>query len=133
MLDILADRTRLMQILMNLGSNAIKYNRPGGRVTIAAAALDDATVRVTVTDTGIGIPLDRQDPGAPARQCLADQAVSRADVHHQVPVSRTGAIHERIDRAAVDEEVLAEHTAPDGSVRHAPSVAAVGERPGRAP
>jgi PAS domain S-box-containing protein len=56
-----ADRTRFAQIVMNFGSNAIKYNRPGGSVTLVASAVSPATLRVTVTDTGVGIPLDKQD------------------------------------------------------------------------
>lgn len=56
---VLADRTRLSQILMNLGSNAIKYNRPNGQVRFAAAVRDQRA-RVTVSDTGFGIPLDQQ-------------------------------------------------------------------------
>ncbi|MFO0554513.1 MAG: ATP-binding protein [Polyangiaceae bacterium] len=58
---VLADRTRLLQILMNLGSNAIKYNRPEGTVTIEVEPSADRRVRVTVADTGLGIPLDKQD------------------------------------------------------------------------
>ncbi len=54
-----ADRTRLIQILMNFGTNAVKYNRPDGRV-VFSTTLVDAGVRVTVTDTGIGVPLDKQ-------------------------------------------------------------------------
>ncbi|HEU4579464.1 MAG TPA: ATP-binding protein [Polyangiaceae bacterium] len=56
---VAADRTRFAQILMNLGSNAIKYNRPNGDVVFSVAAQDDL-LRVTVKDTGIGIPLDKQ-------------------------------------------------------------------------
>ncbi len=55
-----ADRTRISQILMNLGSNAIKYNRPAGRVTFTVSAHGER-VRVAVRDTGIGIPADKQD------------------------------------------------------------------------
>jgi PAS domain S-box-containing protein len=55
-----ADRTRFAQIVMNFGSNAIKYNRQGGTVTLRASVLNDAKVRVTVTDTGVGVPLDKQ-------------------------------------------------------------------------
>jgi signal transduction histidine kinase len=58
--DIAADRWRLLQILRNLVSNAIKYNRPGGTVRIGAAAAEDGIVRLTVEDTGIGIPMERQ-------------------------------------------------------------------------
>ena len=57
---VTADRTRLSQILMNFGSNAIKYGRPGGHVTFQVAD-EDNTVRITVIDDGIGIPLDKRD------------------------------------------------------------------------
>lgn len=50
-----ADRQRLSQILINLLSNAIKYNRPSGSVSVAVTGTDAATVRIAVTDTGIGI------------------------------------------------------------------------------
>jgi PAS domain S-box-containing protein len=56
-----ADRTRFMQIVMNFGSNAIKYNRPGGAVMLRASRGGTDCVRVTVTDTGMGIPVDKQD------------------------------------------------------------------------
>jgi len=52
---VTADRTRFVQILMNYGSNAIKYNRPNGRVTFGASASEGDRIRVTVTDTGMGI------------------------------------------------------------------------------
>ena len=51
-----ADRTRLAQILMNFGSNAIKYGRTRGHVTFSVQRMDDA-LRVTVRDDGIGIPV----------------------------------------------------------------------------
>src|SRR6202012_5029477 len=50
---------RFAQILMNLGSNAIKYNRDGGAVKIAASQPDENIVRILVSDTGIGIPEDK--------------------------------------------------------------------------
>jgi signal transduction histidine kinase/ActR/RegA family two-component response regulator len=55
-----ADRTRLLQVLMNLGNNALKYNEKGGRLTFSATAVDGRTVRLSVADTGRGIPLERQ-------------------------------------------------------------------------
>jgi CheY-like chemotaxis protein len=55
-----ADRVRFAQVLMNFGSNAIKYNRQGGKVTLAVSQPDASHIRVTVTDTGIGIPADKQ-------------------------------------------------------------------------
>ena len=53
------DRVRLAQILINLGSNAIKYNLPHGTVRFSYEQLDDK-VRILVTDTGVGIAVDRQ-------------------------------------------------------------------------
>lgn len=49
-----ADRQRLNQILLNLMSNAVKYNRDGGRVTVSCEDRD-ARVRISVSDTGAGI------------------------------------------------------------------------------
>ncbi len=48
-----ADDVRL--VLANLVDNAVKYNRPGGRVTVSAA-VEGERVRIEVRDTGIGIP-----------------------------------------------------------------------------
>jgi PAS domain S-box-containing protein len=58
---VVADRTRLAQILMNFGSNAIKYGKHGGQVQFTLAEPDPATVRITVIDDGIGIPADKRD------------------------------------------------------------------------
>jgi PAS domain S-box-containing protein len=57
---VAVDRTRYAQILMNFGSNAVKYNRLGGNVTFVATVPDPARVRVSVVDTGMGIPADKQ-------------------------------------------------------------------------
>ena len=51
------DRDRIRQVLVNLVHNAIKFNRPGGIVTISTR-LDKAAVIVSVSDTGVGIPKD---------------------------------------------------------------------------
>ncbi len=51
-----ADRKRLMQVFLNLLSNAVKYNRPGGQVSIECEETEDDMIRVSVTDTGLGIP-----------------------------------------------------------------------------
>lgn len=55
----LADRIRLMQVLVNLASNAIKYNRTGGAVTFRLEASRRGWIRVSVEDTGRGIPTER--------------------------------------------------------------------------
>ncbi len=56
---ITADRTRFAQILMNYGSNAIKYGRRGGRATIAVSMPEDGVVRICVADNGVGIPREQ--------------------------------------------------------------------------
>ncbi|HEX2677603.1 MAG TPA: PAS domain S-box protein, partial [Polyangiales bacterium] len=58
--SVSADPLRLAQVLMNFGSNAIKYNRPGGKVTFVVSAPDPEHVRIAVRDTGHGIAADRQ-------------------------------------------------------------------------
>ncbi|HET7540617.1 MAG TPA: PAS domain S-box protein [Polyangiaceae bacterium] len=57
---VIADRTRFAQILMNFGSNALKYGRAGGQARFIVSR-HGALVRLTVSDTGVGIPLDKQD------------------------------------------------------------------------
>ncbi|HVY28932.1 MAG TPA: PAS domain S-box protein [Polyangiaceae bacterium] len=58
--QVRADRTRFKQILLNFGSNAVKYGRSGGRVEIRVGRADQR-LRLSVTDDGIGIPLEKQD------------------------------------------------------------------------
>ena len=74
-LEVNADGSRLAQVLVNLISNAIKYNVPGGQIRITAERRDHLAV-ITVVDDGIGI----------SREALesifelfvqADQSVSR--------------------------------------------------------
>ena len=51
-------RFRLEQVMINLLDNAVKFNRPDGEVTIECGYTDKGLVRVSVADTGIGIPSD---------------------------------------------------------------------------
>src|SRR5574338_919215 len=50
-----ADRDKIKQVLLNLISNAIKYNRPNGSVLVSAT-YDENDQSITVQDTGMGIP-----------------------------------------------------------------------------
>jgi signal transduction histidine kinase/ActR/RegA family two-component response regulator len=59
--EVLADRTRFAQILINFGSNAIKYGKPNGTARVRAEVTDTTRMRVVVIDDGIGIPLDKQE------------------------------------------------------------------------
>lgn len=52
--SILADRLRLSQIFNNLLSNAVKFTTPGGSITVTLERAS-GEVRVTITDTGLGI------------------------------------------------------------------------------
>jgi signal transduction histidine kinase len=53
-----ADQELMEQMLENLVSNAIKYTPEGGRVGMAIQSAENDTVRITVSDNGIGIPRD---------------------------------------------------------------------------
>jgi len=59
-LIVRADRLLLKQVILNLVSNAIKYNKPGGRVTLDCPPSEGNYLRITVSDTGVGIPQDKQ-------------------------------------------------------------------------
>ncbi|MDN2695992.1 ATP-binding protein [Janthinobacterium sp. SUN073] len=58
-LNVLADRTRLKQILLNLLSNALKYNREQGQVAIDCAPHAGGRVRISVRDTGVGLDAEQ--------------------------------------------------------------------------
>ncbi len=55
---VLADPVRLRQVLINLLSNGIKYNRPGGQVRLSGE-VQGGMVALRVADTGVGIAPDR--------------------------------------------------------------------------
>lgn len=55
------DDLRFKQALLNLLSNAVKYNRPNGEVVIDCKPTENCTLRISVSDTGEGIPKDQWD------------------------------------------------------------------------
>jgi PAS domain S-box-containing protein len=59
-LVVCADRDRFLQILLNLLSNAVKFTLDGGSITISCDA-DGETARISICDTGVGIPTDQQE------------------------------------------------------------------------
>ncbi len=59
--EVIADRGRLAQVLMNLVRNAITHTPEGGMVAIAVRPLETGPVEMTVSDTGAGIEADDAD------------------------------------------------------------------------
>ena len=57
---IACDPDKMERIFLNLISNAIKFTRQGGRIEVAIVA-DNNKIKVSVKDTGIGIPKDKQE------------------------------------------------------------------------
>ena len=68
-------------ILFNLTDNAVKYNRPGGSVTVRVENRETEAV-LTVTDTGIGIPQEHQE--------RVFERFYRVDKSHSKEVGGTG-------------------------------------------
>lgn len=60
-LFLFCDFKRCKQILLNLCSNGIKYNKENGHLIVWANRKGDKAIRLTVKDTGIGIPEDRME------------------------------------------------------------------------
>ena len=54
-----ADTIRLKQVFLNLITNAVKYNRENGSVEIIGSCDQNKLVKVSISDTGSGIPQDR--------------------------------------------------------------------------
>jgi len=58
---VFADFMRLKQVVLNLLSNAVKYNSENGRITISGVRDHAGMMRISIADTGPGIPQDKQD------------------------------------------------------------------------
>ena len=57
---VLGSRALLDELCQNLCDNAIRYNRPGGKVQIITTCNRDGHCSLTVADNGIGIPREAQ-------------------------------------------------------------------------
>ena len=57
---VLGNRDQLDELCQNLCDNAIRYNRPGGKVQLITSCTRDGHCTLTVKDNGIGIPKDAQ-------------------------------------------------------------------------
>ncbi|MBT8202383.1 MAG: GAF domain-containing sensor histidine kinase [Acidimicrobiia bacterium] len=58
---VLADEQRLRQVLINLGTNAIKFTPAGGRVELRVSTTPAGGMQIVVSDTGIGMTADELD------------------------------------------------------------------------
>lgn len=58
-LRVWADKQRLRQVLLNVASNAIKYNRPGGSMRMTVEAGDEERIALVVEDNGYGMTSDQ--------------------------------------------------------------------------
>jgi two-component system phosphate regulon sensor histidine kinase PhoR len=76
-LEVMGYRLRLEQAFVNLLSNAIKFNHAGGEVRLAVERTTSGQARITVADTGIGIP-SADLPRIFERFYRVDKARSRA-------------------------------------------------------
>lgn len=74
--EVVGDRDRLRQLLLNLTDNAIKYNQPGGLVEIALRKAGDEA-QIMITNTGKGVPEELQ-PKLFERFVRGDEARHRA-------------------------------------------------------
>jgi signal transduction histidine kinase len=55
------DPLRFKQVVLNIVSNAIKYNKPNGTISVSYEMKEDAKVRLGVKDTGYGIPVNQKE------------------------------------------------------------------------
>lgn len=84
------DETKLTQVVSNLISNAIKFNKPGGRVDVRAQAKPDGGIVVTITDTGVGMSADEVETAMqPFGQVDGSRARWREGTGLGLPIART--------------------------------------------
>lgn len=60
-LGMLCDKRHARQMLINFLTNAVKYTPNGGKITVAASRASGQKVKISVSDTGIGIPENQRD------------------------------------------------------------------------
>jgi len=80
--EVIADRDRLRQVLLNLLSNAHKFTPPGGAITVRARGAGPEVVAIIVEDTGIGI--------APEYQAIVFEAFRQVETGYARAQQGTG-------------------------------------------
>jgi PAS domain S-box-containing protein len=72
-----ADKVKTKQALLNLLGNSVKFTPPGGRITISAELTPDRCVKLSVSDTGIGMSAE-EIPLATSRFGQVEDSLSRS-------------------------------------------------------
>ncbi len=109
---VYGDRDRIRRVLVNLADNAIKYNEPGGTVTLRAQSHSAEEVEVSVADDGIGIPSEHL-PRLTERFYRVDKSRSR----NQGGTGLGLAIVKHV-LGAHDRDLYVESTPGEGSTFH---------------
>ncbi len=112
-----ADRTRVKQVLINLLFNAIKYNRPGGTVTVEFTLRAPDSIRISVRDTGAGLAADQvaqlfQPFNRLGKEASAEEGTGIGLVVTQAPGRADGRHDRRGQRCRRRQRVL-DRTDPD--------------------
>ena len=79
--NVMADERSLRQIMLNLMSNAVKFNEPGGQVIVSTALDEAGHAVIRVRDTGVGMnesELERRAGAVPARRRRSPRRRHRA-------------------------------------------------------
>lgn len=84
-MTVRADPRRLRQVLINILSNAVKYNRDGGTIKVSCNTTERGFGRLCVEDTGFGIPIDFQ--GAVFERFARDSTTAKLTEGHGIGLS----------------------------------------------
>ncbi|MEZ4537173.1 MAG: ATP-binding protein [Cyanobacteriota/Melainabacteria group bacterium] len=89
-IKMLADKDRLVQVLINFLSNAIKFSAANSSIVIKTEALDEDRVRISVTDKGRGIPEEKLgDVFERFKQVDKSDQVEKGGTGLGLPISKT--------------------------------------------
>jgi signal transduction histidine kinase/CheY-like chemotaxis protein len=88
-LGMLCDKRHARQMLINFLTNAVKYTPNGGRITLSAARVSGNRVKISVADTGIGIPENQKSKVFAAFERVDDKyALSQMGTGLGMPLTR---------------------------------------------
>ncbi|MDQ6708747.1 MAG: ATP-binding protein [Acidobacteriota bacterium] len=102
---VMGNQIRLEQALLNLLTNAVKFNRPGGEVRVEAGFMAEDSVFIRISDTGVGIPFENL-PRIFERFYRVDKARSRQVGGTGLGLSIVKHIIERMDGTIAVESQL---------------------------